>query len=59
MQASTDEKLQNQYRTELKWIKRGARARSTKQKARIGRFAELEEQVKKDNTSDEMDVALQ
>jgi len=58
MQASTDDKLQNQYRTELKWIKRGARARSTKQKARIGRFADLEEQVKKDNTSDEMDVAL-
>lgn len=58
MQASTDDKLQNQYRTELKWIKRGARARSTKQKARIGRFADLEEKVKKDNTSDEMDVAL-
>lgn len=58
MQASTDEKMQNRYRSELKWIKRGARARSTKQKARIGRFAELEEQVKKDNTSDEMDVAL-
>jgi ABC transport system ATP-binding/permease protein len=58
MQAATDDKLQNRYRSELKWIKRGARARSTKQKARIGRFEELKEQVKKDNTNDEMDVGL-
>ncbi|WP_172369106.1 ABC-F family ATP-binding cassette domain-containing protein [Sporosarcina jiandibaonis] len=58
MQAATDDKLRNRYRSELKWIKRGARARSTKQKARIGRFEELAEQVKKDNTSDEMEVGL-
>lgn len=58
MQAATDDKLRNRYRSELKWIKRGARARSTKQKARIGRFDELSEQVKKDNVNEEMDVAL-
>lgn len=58
MQAATDDKLRNRYRSELKWIKRGARARSTKQKARIGRFDELAEQVKKDNVNEEMDVAL-
>ena len=58
MQAATDDKLRNRYRSELKWIKRGARARSTKQKARIGRFEELSEQVKKDNTSEEMDIGL-
>ena len=58
MQAATDDKLRNRYRAELKWIKRGARARSTKQKARIGRFDELAEQVKKDNSSEEMDVGL-
>ncbi len=58
MQASTDDKLRNRYRTELKWIKRGARARSTKQKARIGRFETLSEQVQKDNVNEDMDVAL-
>lgn len=58
MQAATDDKLRNRYRSELKWIKRGARARSTKQKARIGRFEELAEQVKKDNVNEDMDVAL-
>lgn len=58
MQAATDSKLQNRYRSELKWIRRGARARSTKQKARIGRFEELKEQVQKDNVNEEMDANL-
>ena len=58
MAASTDDKLRNRYRSELKWIRRGAKARSTKQKARIGRFEELAEKVKKEDTGGEMDVAL-
>ena len=57
MNAATDDKLRNRYRSELKWIKRGAKARTTKQKARIGRFEELAEQVKKEDTDGEMDVA--
>lgn len=58
MAASSDDKLRNQYRSELKWIRRGAKARSTKQKARIGRFDELAEKVKKEDSAGEMDVAL-
>ncbi len=58
MAAATDDKLRNQYRSELKWIKRGAKARSTKQKARIGRFEELAEKVKKEDSGSEMEVAL-
>lgn len=34
-------KRANLFRNELSWIKRGARARSTKQKARIDRFEDL------------------
>ncbi len=37
-------KRQNLLRRELAWIRRGAKARSTKQKARIDRFEELNEQ---------------
>ncbi len=37
-------KRQNLLRRELAWIRRGAKARSTKQKARIDRFEELTEQ---------------
>lgn len=39
---SIEQKRQNLYRRELAWIRRGARARTTKQKARIQRFEEIE-----------------
>ena len=38
-------KRQNLFRRELAWIKRGAKARSTKQQARIERFEKLQEQM--------------
>ncbi|SEJ15719.1 ATP-binding cassette, subfamily F, uup [Bhargavaea ginsengi] len=56
--AATFEKNKNRYRNELKWIRRGAKARSTKQKARIGRFEELSEKVKKDDGPDPLDLSL-
>lgn len=58
MADATEKKLENRYRAELKWIQRGARARSTKQKARIERFEELKGQLQKDNTNEEMDANL-
>lgn len=41
MVLATERKRQSILRMELEWIKRGARARSTKQKARIERYEEL------------------
>lgn len=41
MQISSDKKRANILRNELEWIRRGARARSTKQKARIERYEEM------------------
>lgn len=41
MALSTEKKRANILRNELEWVKRGARARSTKQKARLERFEEL------------------
>ena len=38
---ATYDKSRNLYRNELKWVRRGAKARSTKQKARLSRFEEL------------------
>ena len=43
MELATERKKNSLYRMELEWIKRGARARSTKQKARIERFEELKD----------------
>lgn len=42
MEISQEAKRQNLYRRELAWIRRGAKARTTKQKARIQRFEELD-----------------
>ncbi|MCP8968933.1 ABC-F family ATP-binding cassette domain-containing protein [Ectobacillus ponti] len=39
-----EEKRQNLYRRELAWVRRGAKARTTKQKARLQRFDELNKQ---------------
>ena len=41
MELATDVKKANLLRNELKWVMRGAKARSTKQKARLERYEEL------------------
>ncbi|PZM62120.1 ABC-F family ATP-binding cassette domain-containing protein [Paenibacillus dendritiformis] len=43
-EAASEDKRQNLLRQELAWIRRGARARTTKQKARIERFEALQKQ---------------
>ena len=44
LQENMERKRKSLLRTELAWIRRGAQARSTKQKARIERFEELNSQ---------------
>ncbi len=54
MEESSELKRQNLIRNELKWVKRGAKARTTKQKARLQRFDELtnQETIKQDEKMD-------
>lgn len=54
LEVAAENKRQNLYRRELAWIKRGAKARSTKQKARIQRFEEI-----KDNKIDQIEDKVQ
>ncbi len=42
LEQASERKRKNLYRQELAWIRQGAQARSTKQKARIERFEKLE-----------------
>ncbi len=44
LEAAGERKRQNLLRSELEWVRRGAQARSTKQKARLQRFDELSSQ---------------
>lgn len=52
MEAATERKNKSLYRMDLEWMLRGARARSTKQKAHIQRFEELRDRkvIEKDKS---------
>lgn len=58
MNASSQQKLQNLYRNELKWIRRGAKARSTKQKARKDRFEELDTKIDRNNSKQDLELEM-
>ncbi|WP_409301252.1 ABC-F family ATP-binding cassette domain-containing protein [Peribacillus sp. SCS-155] len=51
-------KKQSLYKKELAWIRTGAKARTTKQKARIQRFETLESGLKGKNSQDKLDIEL-
>lgn len=56
MEISTDLKKANILRNELKWVMRGAKARSTKQKARLERYEELKNR-KRPETGREIEIS--
>lgn len=57
-EAATIEKQKNLYRRELEWIRRGAQARSTKQKARIQRFEQLDDKLSSVKSKENLDISL-
>ena len=58
MHAATQAKLRNRYRSELKWIRRGAKARTTKQKARIDRFEDLDSKIERGSNDANLEMNL-
>ncbi|MBD8025143.1 ABC-F family ATP-binding cassette domain-containing protein [Ureibacillus sp. Re31] len=58
MHAASQDKLRNRYRSELKWIRRGAKARTTKQKARIQRFDELDSKIERGSNEANLELSL-
>ncbi|WP_068786416.1 ABC-F family ATP-binding cassette domain-containing protein [Paenibacillus phocaensis] len=56
-EAASEQKRQNLLRNELAWIRRGAKARSTKQKARIERFEQLQA-AKTEYKSDSLEISV-
>lgn len=57
-EANAEHKRQQLYKHELAWMKKGAKARSTKQKGRIKRFHELEQNVGNLQTEEKVDIGL-
>ena len=56
-EAAAAKKLNNIYRKELAWIKRGAEARRTKQKFRVERFAEIEDEAKNIKKEENLEIS--
>ncbi|UJF35946.1 ABC-F family ATP-binding cassette domain-containing protein [Paenibacillus hexagrammi] len=56
-EAASEDKRQNLLRRELAWLRRGAKARTTKQKARVQRAEELRDR-KVDGPGEKLDMAL-
>ncbi|MGV8906158.1 MAG: ABC-F family ATP-binding cassette domain-containing protein [Acetobacterium sp.] len=57
IQSAIEEKRQNLYRRELSWIRRGAKARTTKQKARIKRFEDIQDNAP-DLSDDQFEISV-
>lgn len=60
IQQRMDEKQVKLFKSELAWMRKGAKARTTKQQARIHRFKSLEEGVKQQTGEDaQMEITLE
>jgi ABC transport system ATP-binding/permease protein len=57
-EAAMQSKKESLFKKELAWIRRGAKARTTKQKARIDRFEELKDEVSKKTSTDKLEMDL-
>lgn len=51
-------KAHNLFKKELAWMRKGAKARTTKQKARIDRFGKLSEEVEKDKSGGKLEISV-
>ena len=58
IEAATMAKQKKLYKSELAWIRKGAKARTTKQQARIHRFENLKEKVSQTTDDSELTVDL-
>lgn len=54
-----DHKRKQMYTKELAWMRTGAKARSTKQQARIGRFKDLEENLNQAKVDESVEMNLE
>lgn len=58
IEAATMAKQKKLYKNELAWMRKGAKARTTKQQARINRFENLKEKVSQSSDDSELTVDL-
>ncbi|KRM96332.1 abc transporter, atp-binding protein [Liquorilactobacillus aquaticus DSM 21051] len=57
-EVSSEHKQQQLYKKELAWMRTGAKARTTKQQARINKFNDLKNNLNKLQVDDDIDISL-
>lgn len=58
LEATSEKKKRDLFKRELTWMRKGAKARTTKQKARIDRFEQLNAEVDKHNSGDKLEISV-
>ncbi|MCU7556275.1 ABC-F family ATP-binding cassette domain-containing protein [Macrococcus capreoli] len=58
IESKQQQKEKQLYKQELDWMRKGAKARTTKQQARIDRFGAIEDKVKSHQTKETMEINL-
>lgn len=58
IESKQEQKEKQLYKQELDWMRKGAKARTTKQQARIDRFSNIEDKVKQHQTKETMEINL-
>lgn len=58
IEASTYKKKKSLLKKELEWMRKGAKARTTKQKARIQRYESLDDEMQGKTVKGEMDISV-
>lgn len=58
IEASTYKKKKSLLKKELEWMRKGAKARTTKQKARIQRYDSLEDEVQNKDIKSDMEISV-
>lgn len=58
IESKQEQKEKQLYKQELDWMRKGAKARTTKQQARIDRFGAIEDKVKSHQTKEAMEINL-
>ena len=58
LEQANEKKKKDLFKRELAWMRKGAKARTTKQKARIDRFEKLNDELEKDSSMERLEISV-
>ncbi|QUH25274.1 ABC-F family ATP-binding cassette domain-containing protein [Serpentinicella alkaliphila] len=58
LEQANEKKKKDLFKRELAWMRKGAKARTTKQKARIDRFEKLNDELENESSTDRLEISV-